>query len=188
MTEQVKQSIPAHWPDEAALIAGLTATFPGIGARPARECGVPYFQHGAWLTGEANMPDGLEILSTITCSDPGVYDGNVHLGFIDWLEQRGWLIEEYDASMFFVTSKAQTADEDAEQAVLDDLLDQEHEALIVLYRVKAATALHRSKMNCSDDASAYNDKAEHYRSHLAALLQTRRPASPISTSADEAPF
>lgn len=183
MIQRLLPPVPAHWPSESALIAELVATFPGIKARPVRECGVLSFHHGAWVGGDAFFPDDMAMFSDLVCPDPDIYEGNVHRSFVQWLKQRGWLIEEHDASMYLVTSHAQALDDEAASAVLTDLLDQRREAYIVVHRVEAMVAEHRLSMACGDEAAIAQDQQEiaHHRRRLAELLRNRRSENAPST-------
>ncbi|WP_225782648.1 hypothetical protein [Xenophilus sp. Marseille-Q4582] len=189
MTQQNIPVVPDHWPSESALIADLLATFPGIHARPAREYGSERCQHGVWVGGEALMPDEVPMFCTFACPDPDYYDGYVHHAFIEWLAQRGWLIEEYDTAVFMVTSQAQADEEDAQQDELEDLLDQRHEACIVLHRLEAAVAACRLKISRWDEAATAQclEEIEHHKKRLADMLQTRRIVKRDGPG-DEAPF
>lgn len=92
-------------PSEEALIADLKATFPGIHARPLREFGAPGREYpcGVWAGADGTaMPDELPIFSTLACSDPDHYDGNIHVGFLAWLQARGWYVESYDGGTHFI--------------------------------------------------------------------------------------
>ena len=82
------------------LIADLTATFPGIWARPAAEFKIPEYQHGVWVGGEADIGD-LPIFSSLVCNDPDDYNGRVLHAFEAWLEGRGYELEHYDVDVFF---------------------------------------------------------------------------------------
>lgn len=183
MTQRLLPPVPAHWPSESALIAELVATFPGIKARPVRECGVLSFHHGAWVGGDAFFPDGMSMFSDLVCPDPDIYEGNVHRSFVQWLKQRGWLIEEHDASMYFVTSQAQATDDEAAAATLADLLDQRREAYIVLHRLEAMVAEHRLSMACGDGAAVAQAQQEIalHRGRLAELLRNRCTLNAPST-------
>jgi hypothetical protein len=86
---------------EAALIADLVATFPGIHARPLREFGAAGFDQGVWTGGEALMPDGLPIFSPLMQGED-THDGGVHTGFTAWLEARGWYLENYDGGTYMI--------------------------------------------------------------------------------------
>lgn len=91
-----------EFPSEPALIADLKATYPGLHVRPVHEFGVQGYNHGVWTGGPGDMPDGLPIFSSLRyhgdSDDPadGSYEGGVHDGFTEWLESRGWYIENYD--------------------------------------------------------------------------------------------
>ena len=82
------------------LISDLLATFPGVHARPIRECRVPGYQDGVWLAGEAEMPDGFPMFSTLYYGEPE-FNGDVHEGFERWLEDRGYWLETYDYGTYF---------------------------------------------------------------------------------------
>ena len=86
---------------ENELIADLKVTFPGIHARPLSEYGAPGWTHGVWTGGEALMPDGLPVFSTLH-NEMGDYDGGIHEGFTAWLASRGWYIETYDYGTHFI--------------------------------------------------------------------------------------
>lgn len=139
------QTIPAHWPSEVALIVDLAATFPGIHARPARDYGVPYYRHGAWVGGEARMAGEEPIFSTLACSDPEHYDGDVHHAFIAWLKARGWLIDKYDTGVYMVISAAQAEDEYAEDLAFQDLIDQHSSLMVVVESLNARIAQERAR-------------------------------------------
>jgi hypothetical protein len=81
--------------DEAKLISDLRATFPGLRVAPIAGQFDSYSKIGARARGEADMPDGLLIFTTLT-NDADEYDGYVHEGFRAWLESRGWYYEVYD--------------------------------------------------------------------------------------------
>lgn len=184
------QPIPAHWPSEAALIADLKATFPGVTARPAAEYGVPSISHGAWVGGEPMMPDGMPMFSTLVCSDPDFYDGAVHHAFIAWLLHRGWCIEEYDVSAFLITSTAEASDAAAASELLRDLLDQRLDALIVLHRIETHVAKVRLSMSeaARDDASIAQARVE-FLYHDARLTELKLDrARCASAPTDDAPF
>lgn len=87
-----------------ALIADLMATFPGIHARPLRDynCPDPVFQDdGVWMGGEAAMPDGRPVFSTLIDPDQVTHDGHVHAGFVAWVESRGFTVETWDYGVYF---------------------------------------------------------------------------------------
>lgn len=92
---------------EAALIADLEATFPGVHARALSDpkwSGSSGFTRGVRIAGEAVMPDGLPMLCTLACPDPDeYYDGEVHLAFIAWLKARGWSLECWDCGIHYAT-------------------------------------------------------------------------------------
>jgi hypothetical protein len=197
MTQQNIPAVPAHWPSESALITELKATFPGIHARPLAEFGYKPCRHGVWTGGEAALADGELIFSSLCCNDPDYYDGQVHHAFIAWLDQRGWVVENYDGHVFFIRSKAEHDDESARSKRLDDLLEQRTEAMIVLHRIEAAIAIERSAIGDMDDfAEAYWAAAERQKAeeHLAALAELRekrrgylRPSARLLTD-DDLPF
>lgn len=97
----------AQFPDEATLIADLRATYPGLHVRPLRE----YYRDGhymkdtagAWVGGEACMPDGLPIFDQLSYGEEG-YDGGVHEGFTIWLEDHGWYLECEDYGTYMAVS------------------------------------------------------------------------------------
>lgn len=86
---------------EPELLADLLATYPGIHARPLREFGAAGWEHGVWTGGDALMPDGLPIFSTLMQGEE-THDGGVHTGFTAWLEARGWYLECYDGGTYFI--------------------------------------------------------------------------------------
>lgn len=90
-----------EFPSEAALIADLKATFPGLPVRPLREFGNKHYRHGVW-TGAGSgcaFSDGEPLF--ISWHADG-YDGGVHEGFSAWLESRGWYVENYDGATLFI--------------------------------------------------------------------------------------
>lgn len=90
-------------PKESELIADLKATYPGLHVRPLREFGSDYKEMiGVWTGGEGDMPDGLPIFNSLVHSTDEGYDGGVHDGFTEWLEFRGWYIENYDGQVMFI--------------------------------------------------------------------------------------
>ena len=86
--------------DETKLLGELKAAFPGLHVRPLKDLGVPAFTHGAWVGGDAVMPDDLPIFSTLVCEDSPEYDGRVHTAFSAWLEARGWYLECWDHGVY----------------------------------------------------------------------------------------
>ena len=95
-------------PSEAALIADLRATFPGLPARPVREFGLRGFDHGVWTGNDgAVMPDGEPIFDCLQLGLVDGYDGGIHEAFTAWLELRGWYIENYDGATFLIIPIAQ---------------------------------------------------------------------------------
>ncbi|MGW8306352.1 MAG: hypothetical protein ACWGIK_11095 [Achromobacter pulmonis] len=87
-----------------AMRADLAATFPGLWMRPLREFGEQWEDvEGIWTGAEDEvlMPDGMPIFETVS-PDPDDYDGTVHLGFIAWLDARGWSWDRYDGSTYFL--------------------------------------------------------------------------------------
>jgi len=82
------------------MIADLKATFPGIHARPLADF-IPDWGQGVWSGGEALMPDGLPIFRYYY-TDSDEYEGTVHVGFLAWLERRGWYSEAYDYGTHFL--------------------------------------------------------------------------------------
>lgn len=94
-----------HHQTEEALIANLIATFPGLHARPLCEFGAAGWDYGVWTGGEADMPDGLPIFSTLMQGED-THDGGVHTGFTSWLEARGWYLECYDGGTYFIVPVA----------------------------------------------------------------------------------
>jgi len=62
---------------EEALLTDLKATYPGIHAHPLREYGAPGWTRGVCTGGEAVMPDGMPMFSTLYYGNP-TYDGDVH--------------------------------------------------------------------------------------------------------------
>jgi len=97
----------SNWPSEAELISELRATFPGLRCGPLSQDAVPGFDHGCNVGGETCMPDGYAIFSGLVCSDPDIYNGDVHRGFEKWLELRGWYVEPYDYVSYLVVPIAQ---------------------------------------------------------------------------------
>lgn len=97
-----------EFPSEANLISDMKATFPGLHVRPAREFGLKGYNHGVWTGGPGDMPDGLPVFDSVRfpgdSEDPadGRYDGGVHEGFIAWLEERGWHVENIDGETFLI--------------------------------------------------------------------------------------
>lgn len=85
---------------DEALIADLLATFPGIMARPIAEYKAPGYVDGAWIGGEATMPDGLPMFSTLYYGEPE-FDGGIHTALIEWIEARGYYLETYDHGTYF---------------------------------------------------------------------------------------
>jgi hypothetical protein len=83
------------------LIADLRASFPGIHAEHARQYGIPQYEQGVWIGGEAVMPDQSEIFCTLACSDPDIYNGRVHHAFEAWVEKRGYSLDCYDHGTYF---------------------------------------------------------------------------------------
>jgi hypothetical protein len=83
------------------LIADLLATFPGVHARPAREYGRPEFIEGVWMAGEADMPDGYPMFSTLHYGEPEYEEGDVHVGLQRWIEERGYFVETWDHGVYF---------------------------------------------------------------------------------------
>lgn len=81
------------------LIADLLATFPGVHAKPARDyCKTR--QEGVWVAGEAVMPDGYPMFSTMHFGEPE-FNGDVHAALERWLEDRGYWLETYDYGVYF---------------------------------------------------------------------------------------
>lgn len=105
MTEVIdpmpRQSSELQRPSEEALLRDLLATYPGIHARPLQEFGAQGFDYGVWSGGEAEMPDGLPIFTTLMYGEP-THDGGVHTGFLAWLELRGWYVENYDGETYMI--------------------------------------------------------------------------------------
>lgn len=96
-------------PNESALIADMAATFPCLFKRPLREFGPDYANMiGVWTGGPGDMPDGLPIFNHLrTYGDSenpadGSYDGGIHDGFTEWLELRGWYIENHDGETMLI--------------------------------------------------------------------------------------
>ncbi len=89
---------------ESELMVDIAATFPHMWMRPMREYGAtsPGYDGIGVQIGEGVLADGEEIVSTLACNDPDVYDGHVHLAFIEWVKSRGWRVEEYDPGVVFV--------------------------------------------------------------------------------------
>lgn len=178
MTEATTPAVPAHWPSEAALIADLKATYLGIVARPIAEFGYRPCQHGVWTGGEAVMPDGLQIFCDISTADPEQYDGHVHRAFVQWLDQRGWLIEAHDSDVFFIRSKAEDDDFLAADLAFSDLLDQEREAHIVLHRLQAEiaeeTARRLDTYGKGPEAEEKRAEATQHLTKLTELMSERR--------------
>ena len=85
---------------DAQLIADLEATFPGVWAKPAVEYGLDSFKEGVWVAGEAPMPDGLPMFSTL-CYDLEEFNGYVHSGLESWLKERGFELVCWDADVHF---------------------------------------------------------------------------------------
>ncbi len=85
---------------DESLIADLLATFPGVMARPIAEYKAPGYTEGVWVAGEAEMPDGLPMFSTLHFGEPG-FDGGVHTGLTEWIEARGYYLETYDYGTYF---------------------------------------------------------------------------------------
>ena len=95
--------------NEAELIQDLRSTYPGLHVRPLSEYGQRFSDiRGVWTGGPGNMPDGLPIFDSLiqTC-DEG-YEGGVNDGFTEWLERRGWYIENNDGETMFILSIEQT--------------------------------------------------------------------------------
>lgn len=90
-------------PSESTLIAELTLLCPELHVRPIREFGRDYKDWtGVWTGGPGNMPDGLQIFNSLIHTTDEGYDGGVHEGFTQWLELRGWYIENYDGQTMFI--------------------------------------------------------------------------------------
>jgi hypothetical protein len=96
--------VTGQLPNEVDLISDLRATFPDIHVRPLREYGGFWKDsHGAWVGGEACMPDGLRIFDHLADAEFG-YDGGVHEGFTKWIEDRGWYLECEDYGIYVAVS------------------------------------------------------------------------------------
>lgn len=87
--------------DEARLISDLNATFPGVDATSLRQWSGHSDCLGAVVSGEARMPDGLEIGPYIA-PEIDEYDGYIHQGFEAWLNARGWYVELYEPGTLWV--------------------------------------------------------------------------------------
>lgn len=96
-----QKTVPVERPSEEALLRDLHATYPGIHAKPLREFGAQGFDYGVWSGGEALMPDGLPIFSTLMYGEE-THDGGVHTGFLSWLERRGWYVENWDGGTHLI--------------------------------------------------------------------------------------
>lgn len=198
MTEPSTQPIPSHWPIESVLISDLLATFPGIHAKPAREYGLRLYQHGAWVGGDALMPDEAPIFCDLACPDPDFYDGHVHHAFIEWLAQRGWVIEEYDAGVFMVMSLAQAEDEAAADVAFQDLLDQHSSLMVVAESLNARIAQERARRaevyGQVEVAARYDAEAKESLRQVATLRSQRlnyiglQKENPANKPFDGAPF
>lgn len=198
MTPQIAPAVPAHWPSESALIADLKATFPGIKARPARDFGIPLYSHGAWVAGEACIADGEPIFSTFVCPPMDQYDGTVHLGFIAWLRQRGWLIEQHDTDVYMVTSAAEAEAMEAEDVALQDLIDQHCSLMVVAESLNVRIAQERARraeLHAQPDVAAgYLAEAQESARQVAMLRSVRldyiglERDNPANKPATESPF
>ncbi|SFI75983.1 hypothetical protein [Nitrosomonas sp. Nm34] len=92
-------------PSEERLLSDLRRDFPKMYVRPLSEFGLKGFEYGAWVGGESDcvMPDGLPVFDPIlTFAGNGTHDGTVHIGFIKWLEERGWYYEMEDAGTYLI--------------------------------------------------------------------------------------
>ena len=90
------------------MLVELTITFPKLWKRRLSEFGKAYATTpGIWTGADAHhdMPDGDPIFDLL-CPDDDFYDGFVHVGFIAWLDARGWGIERYDGDTFFLLPKS----------------------------------------------------------------------------------
>lgn len=132
------------------------------------------------------MVDGEQIFCSLACPDPDIYDGHVHRAFTDWLDQRGWFAEAYDADVFFIRSKAEEADSMVADLAYSDLLDQEREARIVLHRLQAQIGEQKAKRletyGHDTDAEMERAKAAQHRLDLAALRCQRSRAAPTQSN------
>lgn len=97
-----------------AMLADLSSSFPALWKRPLREFGKPGLEmargEGVWTgqdTGH-DMPDGSPIFNDLANGDDD-YDGTVHLGFLAWLNARGWYCENYDGATYFLIPDLEAA-------------------------------------------------------------------------------
>lgn len=98
-----------EYPSESALIADLKATWPAMHVRPLREFGKDFKLPGAWLGFDnCEMPDGNPVHMMSHCGDG--YDGGIHDGFTEWLESRGWYLENYDGDTFHAIAILECSD------------------------------------------------------------------------------
>ena len=85
------------------MMQDALASFPGLIIRPVGNFASPHTGRMLVCTYEdAEMPDGMPVFWTMECSDPAIYDGHVHHGFVTWMKQRGWRIEHYDGDVFLL--------------------------------------------------------------------------------------
>ncbi|MEH3087698.1 MAG: hypothetical protein PGN26_14455 [Xylophilus ampelinus] len=88
--------------DETALIAELSAVFPGCRARPLREWTDGPVGIAIALSGEAAFEPGEPIGPYISPGDDPAYDGWVHKGFSAWVAARGWYVEVYEPGLLWL--------------------------------------------------------------------------------------
>lgn len=83
------------------LMDDLKATYPRLHVRPVEEKDGLQFGGVYWISGEAEMPDGYPVFSTLHCGEPE-YNGTVHAAFEQWLADRGFYLECWDYGLHVV--------------------------------------------------------------------------------------
>lgn len=89
---------------ESDLISELKSTFPGFHARPLSEYGPEYKgRTGVWSgkDGEVFFADGTPVFHAVNSP---AYESGVHVWLHDWLEMRGWYVEDYDGATIFIVT------------------------------------------------------------------------------------
>ena len=80
-----------------SLIADISASFPEMLKRRTK-----YFDREALeVGGELAFADGEPIFPYIAPDDES-YDGFIHVGFVEWLDARGWVHEMHEPGLFLL--------------------------------------------------------------------------------------